>query len=378
MLTLEWTMEVKSILLSLIKNPITYWLIFISFLVTKRRMAREIIQFDNYIIERFAEWKKTLLFSALFSLLISFITLSLGLVITYEVVLILCIIVFLFSYVYNFVFLSASFTLAFTYFLLYKSILNHYEDGMVILTSITLLIGLFLIAEAFLLYKVKNTDTFPELASTKRGTTFGQLHINKISFIPILIFVPNGTFTALFPIFPVVTVDGSSAYSIVAVPFFVGFHYLAQKRLPEQVAKRTAKRTAGLGIVIMVLSIFAYNAPNLSVGIALIALLGRAFIHVFADEWRVKSPVLFSSISPGVKVLWIIENSYAEHAGLNIGDTILRINEVEVSDVNDFYTQLHEARVMYTLDIRDANHQTKTMEAMLMSPHKGTLGLILL
>lgn len=377
MLTLEWTMEIKSILLSLIKNPITYWLIFISFMITKRRMAREIIQFDNFIIDRFAEWKKTLLFSALFSMLISFITLGLGLVITYEVVLILCIIVFLFSYVYNYVFLSASFTLVFTYFLLYKSILNHYEDGMVILTSITLLIGLFLIAEAFLLYKVKNADTFPELASTKRGTTFGQLHINKISFIPFLVFVPNGTLTALFPIFPVVTLDGS-AYSIVAVPFFVGFQYLAQKRLPEQVAKRSAKRTASLGVLVLVLSIVAYNIPKLSVGIVLIALFGRALIHVFADEWPIKQPLPFSSISPGVTVLWITEDSYAEHAGLKIGDTILRVNGVEVSNVSTFYMQLHEARVIYRLDIIDANQQTKTMEAMLMSPHKGKLGLILL
>lgn len=376
-LTIELAIEAKSILLSLLKNPLIYWVILLSFMAAKRRRVRETLQFNKQITTRSTMWNKTLLLSVVFGLLISLLTLTFGLIITYEVVLILCIVTFLISYVYHYKFLSISFTLSITYLLLFKSIQNHYDNSIVILTSLTVLIGLFLIIEAVFISRFKNTDSSPELSLTNRGATFGQIHINKIRLIPFLIFVPSGPFTAIFPILPDVTIDGTD-YNIVFVPLFIGFHFLAAKNLPNKIAKRNASRVATLGILVLLLSGTAYYIPWLSIPVVLIALIGRGIIQATSDRWSSTKALQFSSVAMDVKVFWIVENSPAENMGLEIGDTIMKINRESILTTEDFYAQLNDEDIVYELEIIDANNAPKTVQATIITPHPSELGLVLI
>lgn len=376
-LTIEWTIEARDILFLFLKNPITYWVILVSFIIARRRRMREIIQFNKPVTTKFTEWRKTFWLSVLFSLLISLVTLTFGLIITYEIVLILCIITFLISYVYHAKFLSVSFTFGITYLLLFKSIQNHYDNSIIILTSLTLLIGLFLIIEAIFLSKFKNTDSTPELAIMKRGATFGQLHVSKISFIPFLTFVPTGTFTALFPLLPEITINNTD-YGIVIVPLFIGFHFLAQTNLPSTIAKQNAKRIATLGVFVLLLSIVAYYIPALSIMVVLIALIGRGVIQAISDQGSAKTPVQFISTTLDVKVFWIVENSPAENLGLEIGDTIRKVNNQRVQTVEAFYALLREENIIYELEVIDTSNLPKTIQATIITRHESELGLVLI
>lgn len=376
-LTIEWTIEAKNILFSLLKNPILYWVILLSFVVAKRRKVREILQFNKQITTRSTEWKKTFGLSVFCGLVISFITLTFGFVLTYEVVLILSIITFLISYVYHYKFLSVSFTFSITYLLLFKSIQNHYENSIVIFTSLTVLIGVFLIIEAILLRNFKNEDSAPELTLTERGATFGQLHLNKISLIPFLIFVPSGSFTALFPVLPEVTINGED-YNIVLIPLFIGFNFLATKKLPNNIAKRNANRVAILGALILLLSIVAYYLPSLSIVVVLIALIGRSVIQITSDMWSATTARQFTSATSAVKVFWIMEDSPAENLGLEIGDTILKVNKQSVQSVEAFYACLNDKDIVYELEVIDANNAPKAVQATVITSHQSELGLILI
>lgn len=346
-------------------------------MMDKRRRRREIIQFNKPVTTMFIEWKRTLWLSILFSILISFLTLTFGLIITYEIVLILCIITFLVSYVYHAKYLSISFTFGITYLLLFRSIENHYDNSIVILTSLTLLIGLFLIIEAILLSNFKNIDSAPELDLMNRGAMFGQLHLNKISFIPFLIFVPSGKFTALFPLLPEITINNTD-YAVALVPLFIGFHFLAKRNLPSNIAKRNARRIAILGVLVLLLTIVAYYLPALSIVVVLIALIGRGIIQALSDQASNETAEQFISTTSDVKVFWIVEDSPAENLGLEIGDIIKQVNNHPIQTVEGFYALLHEDGIIYELEVIDANNLSKTVQATIITRHQSELGLVLI
>src|SRR5699024_1206412 len=117
------------------------------------------IYFGKALYGKMHTWLKTFSLAIFSGIILSAIILSLGLVFTYEIIVILCVVTFILSVGYRSKFLSISFILGFTYILLLPTNLNFYGDeAHLLLFSMTTIIGLLLLVEAYSIFRMKTKD----------------------------------------------------------------------------------------------------------------------------------------------------------------------------------------------------------------------------
>ena len=109
-----WLTEGVKALGKLFLQPLLYWSIILIVISGYQRIKRERINFGYKIFDVFYEWKHTWRFSLVFGLIISMITLGIGVVFTYETIVLLSIVVILLSMTGKFHLLSPSYTIGLT------------------------------------------------------------------------------------------------------------------------------------------------------------------------------------------------------------------------------------------------------------------------
>src|SRR5690625_1096739 len=100
-------------------NPLFYWIILISYLISHKRVKEERWQFSKELFPIGSEYFKTIHISVIGSICISIILLLTNTVFVREIILFLSVIIFLLSFTAGFRFLSATYSLGFT-FILFK------------------------------------------------------------------------------------------------------------------------------------------------------------------------------------------------------------------------------------------------------------------
>lgn len=373
--------ELQEIIIHFLTNPLIYWVIFLSLIIARKRKRIEIDLFQLQATRNLLEWHRTIPASLLACLVLSFITLNFGMVISFEIIIFICILSIILTFLFHFKYLSAAYTIGLTYLLLVPSIMNHYENSIAILASLTFLIGFFLVFEGLLLKGTRNKDSAPELSKTKRGGLVGELRVNRVSFIPFFIFIPGGSITPLLPIWPTLTIGGE-AYAIALVPFVIGFNYLFTGKLPQTGMRTIANRLIALGGIVVVLSITSFFLPIISLPVVLIALIGKAIIQYSAYLREKRAAHIFLDKKNRVSVLWVIAGSPAAKAGLQIGDTILKVNHHDVHSIEAFYDFIQPDEVpdgdFLHIHILRANNQQQIVNGSQLLLHKEASGLILL
>src|SRR5699024_520563 len=281
-----WLIEIAKGIGKVFLNPLLYWAVLIVFLSGYKRIQRDRINFGTKIDEIFTEWKNTLSPSILFGLFLSLLTLGLGMVFTYETIMLLSIVIIVLSFTFNLSVLSASYTIGITYllllflpFLLTKQTFLKADLFLdTNFTGLTILLGIFLLAEAVLLSRIKRNETFPDLLLGNRGIWIGQHHLKKISIIPFFTLVPTGMIVPFADFWPYFSIDGDT-YSLVLVPFLIGFHYKVTGYLPSHIAKKIAQSVMWLGIIVLCLGIGSIYLPWLSFASVIIAIIGKELIN---------------------------------------------------------------------------------------------------
>lgn len=328
----EWSQSLLLAVLNSLKNPQLYWVLILSCFVVYHVRAEQRRYFGKALHSNIHTWFKTFSFAILSGIIISTITLSIGLIFTYEIIVILCVVTFILSVGYRSKFLSISFILGFTYLLLLPTNLNFYqEEAYYLFISITTMIGLLLLVEAFKINQIKPKDLSPEIRLSRRGATIGRFSFEKLIFVPFFIFVPGDTFIPFLPAFSF----GDGLYNIVLVPFIFGFNYRTNYHVPQIATKRIAKHTAILGGIVLIGSIISFALPIINYVVVAIAIIGQMYIHVTASAEENSYQSAFLGIEQAAKVFWIEKGSIAEASGIQIGDTITAINDKKVEMAND-------------------------------------------
>src|SRR5690625_507486 len=83
-------------------NPLIYWIIFITFVISKRRTKDEQMQFQRELFPVGAEFKHTGKITILGSLFVSVIAIFLNVTFIHEIVLFLSIVIFILSFAFGF------------------------------------------------------------------------------------------------------------------------------------------------------------------------------------------------------------------------------------------------------------------------------------
>ena len=364
-------------------QPLLYWSVILILVSGYQRIRRERLNFGYKIFDIDSEWKQTWVFSLVFGLILSIITLGVGVVFSYETIFLLSLVVILLSLTCKFSFLSASYTVGVTYLLLllfpyiltYQSFFPETMFSQSNFTGLVLLLGILLFGEAFLLRRMKRNESFPSLMISDRGAWIGKHHLKKLSIIPFFTLIPNGMIQSVAPFWPYFDI-GAQSYSVIIIPFIIGFDHIVRGTLPQQAAHQLSRSIALLAFLIILLACGSIFIPWLSLIAVVVAILGREYItykHRVKDREQIP---FFTPLDEGIKVLGIIPGTPADRLDILVGEIIVKVNGQTIRSVDDFYKALQQSGAFFKLGIIDDAGEIRFIQSAFYEGEHHKLGII--
>src|SRR5699024_6736429 len=121
-------------------------------------------------------------------------------------------------------------------------------------TGLAILMGMLLLVDAVVLMRLKSKETLPGLELCKWGRWSGEHILQKMRVIPFFTLVPCGSIGSFLDFWPLVSLGGET-YSIVLVPFILGFRHTVRGANPEKVAHKLARSVALLAFIVMFVAV---------------------------------------------------------------------------------------------------------------------------
>lgn len=240
-----------------------------------------------------------------------------------------------------------------------------------------LLVTLILFATVIL---IKNNDfhkIYPILRTSKRGKAVAKYQKKSLWLLPLMIVVPGEVFEGFADWWPLLNINGNS-YAFLLMPVLAGFHFTVSTQLVEDATDQIKKEfltVAGLGIVAFAA---AYFVPAISVGAALILLILGMVVLIRHRRRENQWSFRYGPTNEGVRVIAVRADSPAERMNLSIGDIILNINDQEMVDKESYNTVIAYNRSYIKMRIRRTDGEIVITETPLYDNDYNNLGLLIL
>lgn len=381
----DWLFELLKGTGKLFLHPLFYYLFFIAAVLGVFRVKRERSHFHVRAENAYFELRQLLPLGIIIGLVLSIISILAGLVIPLETILFTAVFTILMSLTTKVRWMAPAYTLGFAFFATIfaveqkwplPSFLTSISDSeQAIFPSIAVLIALLLIGEGILIFRNGGKGTSPKLVKSKRGQIVGVHEVKRLWMIPLFLIIPGDALQAPFEWWPVFSVAGET-YSIILVPFAVGFFQQIQGMLPLTAVKTVGKKVIVLGSFVMFLSISGYWYPLASIAVVTIAIIGRELITLKQRLKEDSLPFYFSKKNHGVMVLGIIPESPASLMELKVGELISKVNGIQVQDKKDFYEALLKNRAHCKLEVLDVNGEIRFVQRALYEGDHHELGIL--
>lgn len=384
-MTQEWVIELLKGASMLFLHPLFYYLFFIAAILGVSRVKRERKNFHVRAENAYFELRQLLPLGMLIGLCLSFISIIAGIVIPIETILFTAAFTFLLSLTTKVRWMAPVYTVGFAFFATIFAIEQQWplpsfftftaNSEQTVFPSIAVLLALLLIGEGILIFKNGRKGTSPKLIKSKRGQIVGVHEVKRVWMLPMFLVIPGNALQPLFEWWPIFSI-ADETYSVILVPFAVGFYQQIQGMLPIDTIKSIGKRVIGLGILVMLLSISGYWSPLASIAVVALAIIGRELITLKQRIDEENLPFYFSKRNHGVMILGIIPESPANHMALQIGELITKVNGIQVYDKKGFYEALLKNRAHCKLEVLDVNGEIRFAQRALFEGDHHELGIL--
>ncbi|MGE8206944.1 PDZ domain-containing protein [Heyndrickxia sp. NPDC080065] len=377
-----WITEILKGIGKFFLDPIFYYSIILAVIAGMVRVKRERNDFHIRVLNPLQELSFLFPAGLLIGLLLSIITIASGFTISYSMIAILAIITIVLSLIGNFRLLSPAFTIGLSFILLFLAkqfnwnlpIVSEYPSEKS-LSGFIVLLGLLLIIEGIQMNRNGTKRFSPILRNSRRGLTVGANQVKRIWLIPVFCFLPAGPLTAPFEWWP--TFDfGTGSYSLILVPFIIGFQQQIQSTLPQLAVKRVGKQVLLLGFLVSAIAAAGMWLPILSIGAIFVALVGRGWISYQHRVRENSTTYYFTPQKNGLMVLAVIPHTPAEKLGLEIGEIIHKCNGYVVHDKDEFYKALQKNRAYCKLEIFNTDGEVRFVQGALFEGDHHELGIL--
>ncbi|EZP75093.1 PDZ/DHR/GLGF domain-containing protein [Parageobacillus genomosp. 1] len=375
-----WAWEALRGIGRLLMQPLFYYGIALALVVGWRRVKRERSHFHIRVYDMFQEskffWRNGLVAGAVLSL----VTVMAGMAVPRDTILLIALVTIIIGLTMQMRLLSPAYTIGISFFII--SLFSHHstlqrffpELGRTNMAALVILLALLLLVEAWLILRDGAAETSPQLAKSKRGLTVGEHWSQRLWFVPVLLPVTGELPSPLswWPLFPA----GDDAYSLMLVPFLLGFSQRMQGMLPHMSVRLTGQRVLLLAVVVSALAIVSYWYVPLAVIAVALAFFGREWLAFFQHyQDRAQSPY-FAKREQGLVILGILPHSKAEKMALQIGDVIVKVNGIPVKTETEFYEALQRNRAFCKLEVVDEEGEVRFVQGALYEDEHHELGLL--
>jgi hypothetical protein len=381
----EWVFEFLKGTGKLILNPVFYFLFFVAAYLGVSRVKHERKNFSVRAENAYFELRQLLPIGLLAGMVLSIIVVGAGLVIPMETIVFTAALTFLWCFTTKVRWMAPVYTLGFAFFAtmfaieqqwplpsFVKSVTNTEES---IFPAIAILLALLVIVEGFLILKIGRKGTSPKLVKSKRGQTIGIHEAKRIWMVPVFLLIPGQALQVHLVWWPVFEIGGNS-YSLILVPFAIGFYQRIQGTLPKEAVKLLGQRIIVFGMLLLLLSAAGYWYPLAAVGVVALAIIGREFISLRQRMSEDHAPFYFSKRNQGIMVLGVVPDSPADKMALQVGEIVTKVNGVKIHDEKGFYEALQKNGAHCKLEVIDVNGQIRFVQRALYEGDHHELGLL--
>jgi len=356
-----------------------------------RKQLRAAIYKENFEMKRFLLW------GLIPGLILSVLSVLIGLPVTLDWIILYNIISILFlGFGYRFIHPIFTFSASAILLMLYQLFLSQdslflpittlwespflegspetaFEGGQVIL----ILTLLLLVSSILTMHIGKLTQFIPNFLKTKRGKLVARYRMNPLWMVPLLVIVPGDTFTQLFSWWPVFSI-GNQTFSFLILPVLVGFRYTVQAQMPTQAKQALLKDFVALSVVGIIIFALSFWVIELAAVGLLVLFLGGGYV-LYRHRLRERTWTFrFGPEQEGLKVVAVRPGSPADKMNIEIGDTLLECNQVKLNDSEDFVESLFNNRAYCKLKIKRVDGELVMTETAIYEDDPHDLGLMTL
>ncbi|QPA30660.1 PDZ domain-containing protein [Thermaerobacillus caldiproteolyticus] len=380
-----WVLEIIKGIGRLWIQPLFYYGILLVLFVGWRRVKKERSHFHIRVYDWFHESKFFWRSGLGIGVVISFVTVVVGVAFPRDAVMLLAWVTILLGLTVQMRLLSPAYTIGLTFFVV--SFLARYEGTKSFFTAnfpglnetnlpaLAILLALLLMAEAWLILRNGAVGTSPQLTKSKRGFIVGEHWAQRLWFVPILLPVTGDALVPPFswwPLFP----GGNDTYSLMLVPFFIGFSQHVQGMNPHRSIHFTGKRVMLLALVTSILAVVSYWYVTLAIAAAAVAFIAREWFAFSQHVQDRSQPPYFSQRANGLVIVGILPKSKAEKMALQIGEVIVKVNGMPVKTEEEFYRALQRNRAFCKLEVLGENGEVRFVQGALYEDEHHELGLL--
>lgn len=380
----SWLLELLKGTGRLFIHPVFYVAMAVAVVLGYFRVKRERHDFHirvEYGLTEFQKAMKTLVLG----LVLSILTLGAGILLPFGIIFLISIVTVVFTLFIRPRFLSTGYIFGLS--LLLAVLLPKWTTGIASvdrlfasigethLPSLALLMGVLMMTEGMLVIKQAAKQTSPQLEKSKRGLPVGSHVSQRVWVLPLFLLVPGDALQSSFEWWPVLRF-GEQSFSIWLVPFAMGFYQRLKASPPKETVPIIGRQLTALGVLIFTLAVAGVWWETVAILSAVLAVLGREFIHYRVCAHDEESQPIFVQRDKGLIILGVIPKSPAEKMNLQIGEIIVKVNGIPVSTVEGFYEALQQNRAFCKLQVVDTNGEDRFAQCAIYEGDHHELGLL--
>ncbi|OAH54654.1 MULTISPECIES: PDZ domain-containing protein [Bacillaceae] len=381
-MALDWLLQLASAALKLFIHPIFYFSFILAFIVGMFRVTRERKDFSTRIYDIYQEIRFILPSSLAIGTVLSVITIAAGLALPSGLLNFIAAVLIIFS-IGGFFLLSPAWTMGAAYGIFVLSDWFDYPfipyDNLnlnAILSVLSIVTALLVIAEGVLIRKRGHQGTSPRIETSKRGLKTAVHLARRLWLVPVFLPVPSSRpLTSFADWWPVID-TGAVSYSFVLFPFLIGFSMTVRSTLPSLAVKSTGKSVIIAGVFTLFIAILSYWIWQLSAVAVLFAALARLAIMLRHYNYEKHRSYFFTKQSKGVIIAGVLPASPARKMRLDIGEIVTKVNDVQVSSEPEFYKALQKNAAYCKLEVIGTNDQLRFVQGSIYTNDHHELGLI--
>lgn len=380
-----WLFELLKGTGRLFLNPVFYYLIFLSGILGVSRVKRERKNFHTRTFDAYYELRQLFPLGLIVGLVLSVATVLAGITVPFAAILLIAGFTVLWSLTTNIRLMSPVYTVGAAFFGIiliaeYNWNIPFFKESFQaidekVYPSVVILLALLIISEGILIFKNGIKGTSPKLAKSRRGQNVGVHEVKRFWLLPMFLLIPGETLTVAFEWWPVFHI-GVESYSLILVPFAIGFNQQIQGMLPKQSIQLQGRRVITLGVGILILSVIGYWYPLVSIIVAAIAIICRELISLTQRLRDDNLPFYFSKKNNGLMIIGIIPESPADKMGLQVGELLSKVNGVKIRDEQALYEALQKNRAHCKLEVLDVNGEVRFVQRALYEGDHYELGIL--
>ncbi|MEH6957025.1 PDZ domain-containing protein [Neobacillus drentensis] len=380
-----WLVELLKGTGKLFLHPVLYYLVFLTAILGVTRVKRERKNFHIRAHDAYYELRQLFPQGILIGLVLSIIIVATGIAVPFAAILLIALFTVVWSLTTNVRWISPAYTFGAAFFTMILIAENNWSIplfsktfqflGDKIYPSVVVVLGFMLIAEGTLIFKNGSIGTSPKLAKSKRGQNIGLHEGRRLWMVPLFLLIPGNALQLPFDWWPVFHL-GSEEYTLILVPFAIGFHQQIKGMLPKVAIQLHGRKVITLGVFVSLLAVAGYWFPLSSVVVAALAILGREMITLMATIKDDNLPFYFSKKNQGLMIIGVIPESPASKMGLQVGEIVSKVNGVLVRDEKVFYEALQKNRAHCKLEVLDTNGEIRFVQRALYEGDHHELGIL--